>query len=324
MPYKRNVQHPGQREIKNLTVATVIKAIPDGTTTPSVTDEMHIEIENTVAVTITDFIGVPAGKGQILYTHLKDGVTSFGNDGTKLNILDMPPGVDWGPGNLDEILKWYHDGTTWNLIEVNKTGAETYTIKDLDDGDTTPDITNVSHIRTNNTTPTTITNFTGKGSKGQIVYTHIGDDELTSFGNDPTKLKFLDMPPGVDWGPGNFEEILKWIHDGTRWVLASKTPTAATISPIKVIEDGETEPDVTDVTDIVIENTAPTTITNFVGGKEGKVIYVHIADDQKSTFGNDPTKLKFLNMPPGVNWGPGNIDEILKWQHDGTKWIYVG
>lgn len=110
---------------------------------------------------------------------------------------------------------------------INLTGSFSFTETTLTDGDTTPDVTGFSFVEINNTNPTTITEFTETSGQKKILYTHMTDDQKTTFGNDPTKLKFLDLPEGVDWGPANFDEILKWYHDGTKWIFMGSTAAGA-------------------------------------------------------------------------------------------------
>lgn len=79
--------------------------------------------------------------------------------------------------------------------------------------------------------------------------------------------------------------------------------------------DGDTTPSVAEGSIFKTANTAPTTITMFDGGYEGKVITV-IFGDSNTTIDFTSTNLKGNN---GADWTPG-INDSMTCVFDGTNW----
>jgi len=117
-----------------------------------------------------------------------------------------------------------NDGSS-TLCGIKRTGSIQFqgmwgAIKTFNDGDSTPSVADGFIFKTNNSSPTTITNF-DNGTAGQQITVIFGDSN-TTIDFTGTNLKGNN---GADWSPSEGDHMT-CVYDGTNWYCTISDNTA--------------------------------------------------------------------------------------------------
>ncbi|MCA3700807.1 MAG: hypothetical protein IOB84_13625 [Brevundimonas sp.] len=291
----------------------VVGAGARGVTTLTANDtEWDITTSNVLYVTAnstaTTVTGIAAGlpNGTEFTVHFNDANTTLDSNisgGFSLNgFLDVNPPT----GAVMTFVK-----TASNILETGRSfGGLVPGFFTFPDGFTTPEVqSGRPHYKLSNTSATTITNFLNGNGSQQIVLLATNDN--TTIQHNGTTISLVGgantvIPSG---------HTMTLIRDGSLWREINRTfPNTGWGS----LNTGTTPSIVGLGENVVMVHGSSTSITNFVGGSNGRLLRLHFTNSNVTLVNGSS-----LNLRGGSNVTPGNNNIITLIRDYVGNWVEV-